>query len=184
MFPVAFLSGILFPFIAARIQANVEDPMNCAGLTTLFNTSGAAAGPLLASFVLLPGIGFQWTLILCAGSYALLAVMAGERSSWSLRRPLGATMLGLCLTLIVIARTFPYHRDEAHFANARRPYEVDQSHSDQKDRGNIRYVAAVGVRSFRRTLLLSAGDERLLDVQHASAQPALYEIVRVPSAGF
>ena len=135
MFPIAFLSGILFPFITARVQTSVEDPMNCAGLTTLFNTSGAAVGPLLASFVLIPNIGFQWALILSAASYALLAAIAGERSSWSPRRPLGITMLGLCLALIVIFFVFPYHRDEAHFANARRPYEVDQSHLIEKIEG-------------------------------------------------
>ena len=135
MFPVAFLSGILFPSIAARVQTSVEDPMNCAGLTTLFNTSGAAAGPLLASFVLIPNIGFQWTLILCAAGYALLAAMASERSNWSLRRPLGVATWGLCLALIAILVAFPYHRDKAHFGNARRPYEVDQSRLIEKIEG-------------------------------------------------
>src|SRR5207248_2298781 len=81
MFPVAFLSGILFPSIVARVQVSVEDRMNSTGLTTLFNTTGAAASPLLASFVLLPSIGFQWSLILCAAGYALLAVLVSERSS-------------------------------------------------------------------------------------------------------
>ena len=33
--------------------------MNSAGLTILFNTIGAALGPLLAGFVLLPQFGFQ-----------------------------------------------------------------------------------------------------------------------------
>ena len=128
MFPVAFLSGILFPFITAQVQANVEGRMNSVGLTTLFNTGGAAAGPLLAGFVLIPNIGFQWALITCAVGYALLAAMASDRSSWSLKRPLGITMSGLCLALFVILIVFPYHRDKAHFANARRPYEADQSH--------------------------------------------------------
>ena len=135
MFPVAFLSGILFPFVTARVQANVVDPMNCMGLTTLFNTSGAAAGPLLASFVLIPSLGFQWSLILCAVGYGVLAAMTSERSSWSLRRPLGATLYVLCLALILILVAFPYRRDEAHFANARRPYEEDQSHLIRKIEG-------------------------------------------------
>src|SRR5437762_4967431 len=42
IFPVAFLSGILFPSIVARVQASVEDRMNSTGMTTLFNTTGAA----------------------------------------------------------------------------------------------------------------------------------------------
>jgi spermidine synthase len=64
MFPVALLSGILFPSIVADVQARVEGRMNSTGIATLFNTAGAAVGPLVASFVLLPGIGYQWSLIL------------------------------------------------------------------------------------------------------------------------
>src|SRR5262249_6703748 len=35
MFPVALLSGILFPSIVADVQARVEDRMNSTGITTL-----------------------------------------------------------------------------------------------------------------------------------------------------
>ena len=126
MFPVALLSGILFPAIVARVQISVGDRMNSTGLTTLFNTIGAAAGPLLASFVLLPTIGFQSSLILCAAGYALLALLVSERSSWSFRRPLGWTIAGLCGVLIVIIGIFPHHRDQTHFSHASLPYETDE----------------------------------------------------------
>ena len=136
MFPVAFLSGILFPSIAERVQASVGDPMNSAGITTLFNTIGAASGPLLASFVFLPRIGFQGTLMLCAASYALLAALVSERPTWSIRRLPGAAMLALCTVLILTLVIFPYHRDEVHFANARRLYQADGSHLIKKIEGN------------------------------------------------
>src|SRR6266480_1085646 len=125
MFPVAFLSGILFPSIVACVQASVEDRMNSTGITTLFNTTGAAAGPLLASFLLLPSIGYQWSLILCAAGYALLAILVCERSTWSLRRPIGLVTTGLCAALILFFAIFPHHRAEMHFAHASRPYETD-----------------------------------------------------------
>jgi len=125
MFPVAFLSGILFPSIVARVQASVGDRMNSTGLTTLFNTTGAAAGPLLASFVVLPSVGFQWGLLLCAASYALLALLVSERSSWSFRRPIGLILIGLWAAVILILAMFPFHRDEAHFAHASRLYQAD-----------------------------------------------------------
>ena len=120
MFPVAFLSGILFPSIAASVQATVEDRMNSTGVATLFNTTGAAIGPLFASFVLLPGIGYQWSLVLCAVVYALLSVLVSERSSWSIRWPIGLTIIALCAAVILLLAIFPYHRDEVHFAHARR----------------------------------------------------------------
>jgi spermidine synthase len=122
MFPVAFLSGILFPTIVARVQVSVEDRMNSTGITTLFNTTGAAIGPLLASFVLLPGVGFQWSLILCAGGYALLSILASERSSWCFRQPIGLVVVALWAAAILILAIFPFHRDEVHFAHASRPY--------------------------------------------------------------
>jgi spermidine synthase len=140
MFPVAFLSGILFPSIVASVQASMGDRMNSTGLTTLFNTTGAAAGPLLTGFVLLPTVGFQWSLIFCAAGYALLGVLVSERSSWSFRRPLGLIIIGLSTVLILILAIFPYHRDETHFAHASRPYETDDqgrllAHSIKKVEG-------------------------------------------------
>src|SRR5213076_981438 len=126
MFPVAFLSGILFPSIVARVQASVEDRMNSTGITTLFNTTGAAAGPLLASFVLLPGVGYQWSLLLCTAGYLLLSVMASERSSWSVSQPVGRLTIGLCAGAILLMAILPYHRAESHFSHASRPYEIDE----------------------------------------------------------
>jgi len=126
MFPVAFLSGILFPSIAASVQATVEDRMNSTGVTTLFNTTGAAIGPLFASFVLLPGIGYQWSLVICAVVYALLGVLVSERSGWSIRRPIGLIIIALCAAVTFLIAIFPYNRAESHFAHASRPYEIDE----------------------------------------------------------
>ena len=101
--------------------------MNSAGLTILFNTIGAAFGPLLAGFVLLPELGFQMSLILSAAAYATLALLTSQKSNWSLRRVSGIAMLLLGAAFIVTLSIFPYHRDEIHFANGRRPYQVDGS---------------------------------------------------------
>src|SRR5262249_32811415 len=149
MFPVALASGILFPSIAASVQATVGDRMNSTGITTLFNTIGASLAPLLASFVLLPGIGYHWSLIACAIGYALLSTLdafarlrpvadlkAPHRESvpwrtWtSPRAPkhnLASTVLfGLWVVLILIVAIFPYRRAETHFAHASRPYEREE----------------------------------------------------------
>jgi predicted membrane-bound spermidine synthase len=127
MFPVAFLSGALLPAIVTVVQSEVTSRMNSTGLTILFNTIGAAAGPLLAGFVLLPRLGFQSSLIICAAVYAGLALLTSQRQIWSLRRRPGIVMVSLSAVFVLILATFPYHRDETHFANARRPYEVDGS---------------------------------------------------------
>jgi spermidine synthase len=122
MFPVALLSGILFPCVVADVQATVADRMNSTGITTLFNTAGAAIGPLLASFVLLPGVGYQWSLVFCAVGYALLSILVTEATSRLLRRPV---VVGLLAAVILILAVFPYRRAETHFAHASRPYETE-----------------------------------------------------------
>jgi spermidine synthase len=126
MFPASLLSGILFPSIAAEVQASVQGRMNSTGITTLCNTTGAAIGPLVASFVLLPGLGYQWSLIICAAGYALLGIFVTKRAGASFRRPAGIIVIGLWTALILILAFFPYRRAEAHFEHASRPYEMDE----------------------------------------------------------
>jgi spermidine synthase len=138
MFPVALLSGILFPCIATSVHAAVGDRMNSAGIATLFNTIGAAFGPLLASFVLLPLVGYQWSLILCAAGYALLSIVisfAVRPLGTASKRPTSpnvpkhslatAILITLWIALAFVFVIFPYRRAETHFAHASRPYETE-----------------------------------------------------------
>jgi spermidine synthase len=125
MFPVAFASGMLFPVVAAEVQSCVGDRMNSTGLTALLNTTGAAIGALVASFVLLPVLGYQTSLICCATGYALLSLLVIERAAWSFRKSFAIVVVALWTMLIAGLIFFPYGRAEAHFAHASRPYEVD-----------------------------------------------------------
>src|SRR5881396_1431212 len=128
MFPAALLSGMLFPSIVTEVQARVSDRMNSTGITTLCNTTGAAIGPLLASFVLLPGIGFQSSIIICAAAYALLSILVTERDLLRFVRtlaPASLAVVGLWAAIILILIFFPYRRSEAHFEHASRVYEGD-----------------------------------------------------------
>src|SRR6266513_2586759 len=126
MFPASFLSGILFPTIVVIVQASAEDRMNSTGLTTLFNTTGAAAGPLVASFLLLPAVGYQWSLLISAAGYVLLGILVSEGSSWSIRRPVGLVTIALCGIVMLLLAVLPYQRAESHFEHARRPHEIDE----------------------------------------------------------
>jgi spermidine synthase len=125
MFPVALISGVLFPSIAASVQGRVGDRMNSTGITTLANTTGAAVGPLIATFVLLPSIGYQWSLLICAAGYALLGILISEGASWSIRRPVGLATIVLCATATLLLAILPYHRADRHFEHATRPYETE-----------------------------------------------------------
>jgi spermidine synthase len=127
MFPVSVLTGMLFPAIVTRVQREVSDRMNSTGIATLLNTTGAAIGPMVATFVLLPALGYQASLICCAVGYALLSVVVTERSAWSVRRPAGIVVVALSVAFIFGLVFFPYRRAEAHFDHASRPYERDDA---------------------------------------------------------
>ena len=136
MFPVAFLSGILFPAVIALVQREVGDRMNSVGLTTLLNTIGAALGPLVASFLLLPAIGFQRSLIVCSFAYVFLSAILLRRSDWLPLRISQVPAVGLIALFVAVLIFFPYRRDEKHFANARRFYETVGEHLQKKIEGN------------------------------------------------
>jgi spermidine synthase len=134
MFPVSLISGVLFPTIASAVQETVENRMNSLGIVTLFNTAGAAMGPILAGFILLPRIGFQSALIFCAVGYSVLALLVAGRTFWTsgTSRLLLIVLLG---AFVVLIATFPFHRDNLHFANARKLYEDEGQHLVKKIEG-------------------------------------------------
>ena len=134
MFPVSLISGLLFPTIAAAVQETVQNRMNSVGIITLFNTAGAALGPILAGFVLLPAIGFQSSFIVCAIGYSVLALLVIGRTFWASGRS-RVVLIALLAALAVVLATFPFHRDNLHFANARKLYESEDQHLVKKIEG-------------------------------------------------
>ena len=134
MFPVSLISGILFPTIASTVQETVGNRMNSLGIVTLFNTTGAAIGPLLTGFALLPRFGFQTSLVFCALGYAVLALLVAGPTFGTSR----FARVGLIVLLLAFATTialFPFHRDEVHFFNARKLYEAEDQHLVKKIEG-------------------------------------------------
>ncbi len=134
MFPVSLISGFLFPTIAAAVQETIDNRMNSLGLVTLFNTVGAAIGPILAGFVLLPRIGFQSSLIFCAVGYSVLALFVARQTFWASAWSRFLLIASLGVFAAIIA-TFPFHRDNLHFANARKLYESEEQHLVKKIEG-------------------------------------------------
>ncbi len=183
MFPVALLSGILLPSIAACVQSEIAGRMNSAGLTILFNTIGSAVGPLLAGFVLLPRLGFQSSLIFAAAVYAGAAFLTTGKQEWSLRRGSGIAVVSLSVVFILILWFFPYHRDEVHFANARRPYEADGSTLIKKIEGTADTFQLLRRDLFGEPYYYRLVTNSVLDVGNASAQPALHAFVRISATG-
>ena len=101
MFPVAFVSGILFPTIAARVQVEVADRMNSTGIAALLNTTGAAIGPLVASFVCCRSLATK-RVSFVALRVCFAEPLVTERAPWSLRRPVGIILIALWAVLFLV----------------------------------------------------------------------------------
>jgi predicted membrane-bound spermidine synthase len=72
MLPTSVASGVLFTLLGRSLQKQEKDETRATGLLTLANTVGAAAGALLAGFVLLPSLGMERSLFLLAAAYAVV----------------------------------------------------------------------------------------------------------------
>lgn len=73
MLPVSVLSGFLFTAIGRSVERAVQDDVRAAAMVTFANTVGAAIGPLIAGFVLLPMMGIERSFFAIAALYAVIA---------------------------------------------------------------------------------------------------------------
>lgn len=107
MFPVAFLSGVLFTLLGHALKGEEAGETRAAGLLTLANTTGAMLGPLVVGFALLPMLGVDRSLQLLAGSYVLIAALtlaAGARPKHVLE---SALTFGAGVALVLVVAFFP-----------------------------------------------------------------------------
>jgi len=84
MFPVAFLSGVLFTLLGTALKREIDSETRAAGLLTLANTTGATVGPLVVGFFLLPTFGVDRSVQVLSALYLLMGVAtlaAGARPS-------------------------------------------------------------------------------------------------------
>ena len=73
--PVCLLSGVVFTMLGQALHHVLGRELEAAGWLTLANTLGAAAGPILARFALLPGLGIERSFLALALTYAGVALL-------------------------------------------------------------------------------------------------------------
>ena len=76
MLPTSLLSGALFTLMGAAVKAEGRGATSAAGAIAFSNTTGAMLGPLVGTFVLLPGLGLERTLFLLAAGYGAVALLS------------------------------------------------------------------------------------------------------------
>jgi spermidine synthase len=101
--PSAIASGALFTLLGACLRAAGPRAAAATGRLALANTAGAALGPLLAGFVLLPGLGMERALLVLLLGYGLCGLALADKRWLGLTvRVAGASLFVLALAL------FPY----------------------------------------------------------------------------
>lgn len=78
MLPTAVLSGALFTLMGTAVKSEGRGAVRAAGAIAFSNTTGAMLGPLVGTFVLLPGLGIERTLFLLAASYGVVALLVAR----------------------------------------------------------------------------------------------------------
>jgi spermidine synthase len=79
MLPVSFASGIFFPLVGAALRRGRASEIEAAGVLTLVNTIGAAAGSVVAGFLLLPTLGIEKSIFAIALTYAAIGIALFSR---------------------------------------------------------------------------------------------------------
>jgi predicted membrane-bound spermidine synthase len=115
MFPISFLSGILFTFIGSALHQEVAPETRATGLLTLANTLGGALGSALGGFVLLPMLGMESSFFALGVSYGLVGLLLwGVRAAGAptARSPLPYAFGGL---FVVAMAFFPFGLMESDY---------------------------------------------------------------------
>lgn len=106
MLPTCVVSGMLFPLYGERLYRELQVNTQASGVLTIANTFGAALGSSLATFVLLPLLGIETSLLVVVAVY-LLVTMLSLFPVINIVRPKFAIPITATLSVIVLL-AFPY----------------------------------------------------------------------------
>jgi len=104
--PSALCSGALFTLLGSAVRAHGAQDAQATGRLALFNTLGAALGPLIAGLVLLPWLGAELSLLVLLLGYGVVGALLVYGSR------LGLTLRTAALSLFALGVAFfPFGQD-------------------------------------------------------------------------
>ena len=118
MLPTSLLSGALFTLMGTAVKAEGLGASSAAGALAFSNTAGAMLGPLITTFVLLPGLGIERTVFVLATGYGAVAFLAFRPArGLSVTPRFAAAGLGIAVTaFLALIGLFPFGLMRNHFA--------------------------------------------------------------------
>ncbi len=96
--PISALLGYLTPQL---VDEHARGEPRGAGLAYAVNVVGCILGPLVAGYLLLPALGVQWTLLVCALAYPLFLLTAPAQRTPVWRGGLASGAVALLLAVCV-----------------------------------------------------------------------------------
>lgn len=119
MLPTCVASGAMFTFFGKSLNDILQVPVRSAGLLTLANTIGAALGPLLAGFFLMPNLGLENSLFVMCALYGVVGLLAVDFAA------LRAVPIRAAAALVYVAALalFPFGRMDGEYI----PYVLNSS---------------------------------------------------------
>jgi spermidine synthase len=124
MFPVSFLSGIVFTMLGKALHVEIKRETKASGLLTLANTIGGMIGSLAAATILIPRVGLEkafFIFALCYGFAALMLFKKRQRSAS--HKGIQYTAAGLFVLFLVF---FPFGRMNQHYLDRSLPEDFEE----------------------------------------------------------
>ena len=106
MLPTSIISGVLFPLYGEILYEKLIVSTQASGMLTLFNTAGAAIGSLFATFLLIPYIGIENSILILALGYIFIALLLVFNQD--LKKDGLKTYIKLPVITLLILILFPY----------------------------------------------------------------------------
>ena len=124
MLPSCILSGMLFPLFGEKLHRKIGGTTSPSGSLTFANTIGSAIGTGLSTFILLPILGVEYSILALSLIYVLVAliVVLNSETLWRTK----SNFLIPFFTLVLVLAVFPYGtltRSYAIFSDAVYPSE-------------------------------------------------------------
>jgi len=130
IFPVCFLSGVIFTILGKALHKEMGSETKAVGLLTLANTTGGMIGSLAAGFVFIPYLGVEksfFLFALCFGVMALLALPKEQSALLKKRISLSHAVIAAYAASLLF---FPFGFMDTHYLKI--PYERYSKNGEQR----------------------------------------------------
>ncbi len=127
--PASVLSGVIFTLVGEALHTDVGQETSAAAWLMLANTVGAAAGPLIGAFLLLPAVGMERSFEIAGAAYGVVALLTASEWSTGGRATAGRTRWRrtVAVAMVALLVALPAGRMHDYFERSAGAYAADGS---------------------------------------------------------